>query len=270
MWILPVDNRVGCGQLGGGLVTAVAWVAGEPVDVSEVDTLESTLRAGPVAPTLPREHTSEGRQLRRWIVQVLVAERLVAAEAAALGLDATDAPDLFALAPDRAAMLGLGSVAADLLTRSPLARAVFVAVTRDVVVETQAEFYERNPERFRVPEERVVTHTIGDAAPRRRVLRRGELAGAVEVAVFAAQVGDTVGPIPDPLGVHTVAVEEVRPARTKPLAEVHGEITAHLLAGARRRAFTAWLDRHAAAAVALAPGFEHPGDPRQPDNTHRH
>ena len=256
-------------------MTAVAWVSGNPVDVSEVDSLESGLRAGPVGPTLPREHTSEGRQLRRWLVQVLVAERIVAAEAAARGLgdvaDA-DAPALFALAPDRAAMLGLGSVAADLLTRSPLARRVFVAVTEDVAVAAAAvaRFHERNPERFRVPEERVVTHASGDAAPRRRVLRRGELTGPVEDAVFAANAGDAVGPVRDPLGTHTVVVEEVRPARTRPLAEARDEITAHLLAAARRQAFTIWLDQRVAAAVELAPGFEHPGDPGQPDNTHRH
>jgi [acyl-carrier-protein] S-malonyltransferase len=253
-------------------MTAVAWVAGDPVDLSEVDVLEAALRAGPVGPTLPREQSREGRQLRRWIVQVLVAERLVAVEAAARGLDASGAPGLFDLAPDRAAMLGLGSVAADLLTRSPLARRVFVAVTEDVAVppDVVAEFYERNPERFRVPEERVVTHTIGDGTPRQRVLRRGQLTGPVEAAVFAAAAGDTVGPVRDPLGTHTVVVEEVRPARVRPLAEVRDEITAHLVAGARRRAFTAWLDRHAAVDVALAPGFEHPGDPGQPDNTHRH
>lgn len=249
-------------------MTAVAWVAGDPVDVSEVDVLEAQLRSGPVAPTLPRELTREGRQLRRWIVQVLVAERLVAVEAAARGLDASDAPGLFDLAPDRAAMLGLGSVAADLLTRSPLARTVFMAVTEHVRVAPE-EFYERNPERFRVPEERVVTHTIGDGTPRRRVLRRGQLTGPVEAAVFAAAAGDTVGPVRDPLGTHTVVVEEVRPARVRPLAEVRDEIATHLVAGARRRAFTAWLDVRAAE-VALAPGFEHPGDPGQPDNTHRH
>lgn len=253
-------------------MTAVAWVSGDPVDLSEVDRLEAGLRSGPVGPTLPRERTSEGRQLRRWIVQVLVAQRLVAAEAAARGLDAAGAPGLCTLAPDRAAMLGLGSVAADLLTRSPLARRVFVAVTEDVTVPPAAvaEFHERNPERFRVPEERVVTHTIGDGPPRRRVLRRGQLTGPVEDAVFAVEAGDTAGPVRDPLGTHTVVVEEVRPARVRSLAEAKDEITAHLLAGARRRAFTAWLDRHAAAEVALAPGFEHPGDPGQPDNTHRH
>jgi [acyl-carrier-protein] S-malonyltransferase len=31
-----------------------------------------------------------------------------------------------------------------------------------------------------------------------------------------------------------------------------------------------WLDARCAALVSLAPGYEHPGDPRQPDNTHRH
>ena len=30
------------------------------------------------------------------------------------------------------------------------------------------------------------------------------------------------------------------------------------------------LDERRAALVVLAPGYEHPGDPRQPDNTHRH
>ncbi|MFC4854968.1 peptidylprolyl isomerase [Actinophytocola glycyrrhizae] len=252
-------------------MSAVAWVSGDPVDVSEVDTLEAALRSGPVGPTLPRERTGEGRQLRRWLVQVLVAERLVAVEAAARGLDAAGAPGLFDLAPDRAAMLGLGSVAADLLTRSALARTVFVAVTEHVTVtpDAVAEFHERNPERFRVPEERVVTHTIDDGPPRRRVLRRGQLTGPVEDAVFGA-AGERAGPVRDPLGTHTVVVEQVRPARVRPLAQAREEITAHLLACARRRAFTAWLDRHAAADVRLAPGFEHPGDPGQPDNTHRH
>lgn len=253
-------------------MTAVAWVAGTPIDESDVDSLEAGLRTGPVAPALPRERTSEGRQLRRWLVQVLVAERLVAAEAAARGLDAGDAPDLAELAPDRAAMLGLGSVAADLLTRDPLARAVFVAVTEDVTVPAAAveDFYRRNPERFRVPEERVVRHAVGDAPARRRVLRRGELTGPVEDAVFTATAGEVVGPVRDPLGTHTVVVEEVRPARMRPLSEVREPITGWLRAAARRRAFTTWLDRHAATRVRLAPGYEHPGDPSQPDNTHRH
>ena len=44
----------------------------------------------------------------------------------------------------------------------------------------------------------------------------------------------------------------------------------HLRGAARRRAFRLWLDARCAELVELAPGYEHPGDPRQPDNTHRH
>jgi [acyl-carrier-protein] S-malonyltransferase len=233
--------------------------------VSDVDALEAGLRAGPVAGTLPRTGSQEGRQLRRWLVQVLVAQRLVADEARERGLDGAGAPALESLAPDRAALLGLGSVAADLLSRSARARAVFVAVTAAVRVAAAdvAGFYRDNPERYRVPEERVVRHPL-------RTVRRGELTGAVEDAVFAAGVGDVVGPVRSPLGVHTFEVVEVRAARTRSLAEVASSIEARLLSAARRRAFTAWLDTRAAARVRLAPGFEHPGDPRQPDNTHRH
>lgn len=251
-------------------MTAVAWVAGSPVDVSAVDDREASLRTGGVAPTLPREHTGEGRQLRRWLVQVLAAERLVEVEAAARGLSASDAPSLLEIAPDRAAMLGLGSIAADVLTRNPLARAVFAVVTAEVEAPAVERFYEDNPERFRVPEERVVRHRLGDGPALRRVLRRGELTGPVEDAVFAASAGEVVGPVRDPLGTHVVVVEEVRPARVRPLAEVREPITAWLTAAARRRAFTTWLDHGLVTQVRLAPGYEHPGDPNQPDNTHRH
>ncbi|MBV9516073.1 MAG: malonyl CoA-ACP transacylase [Mycobacteriaceae bacterium] len=60
------------------------------------------------------------------------------------------------------------------------------------------------------------------------------------------------------------------PAVAPALEEVETLIADHLLAAARRRAFRSWLDARRGALVELAPGFEHPGDPRQPDNTHRH
>jgi [acyl-carrier-protein] S-malonyltransferase len=43
-----------------------------------------------------------------------------------------------------------------------------------------------------------------------------------------------------------------------------------LLDAARRRAFARWLDDMRAKKVELVPGLEHPGDPRQPDNHHKH
>jgi [acyl-carrier-protein] S-malonyltransferase len=249
-------------------MTAAAWVSGSPVDVSDVDDLEAGLRSGPVSSTLPREGTREGRQLRRWLVQVLAAERLIDSEAAARGVPASAAPPLESIAPDRAALLMLGSVAADLLSRNALARAVFAAVTAPVEVGAAEveRFYADNPEGFGVPEVRVVRSAGGPV----RLLRRGEVAGPVEAAVFAAEAGDVVGPVRDPSGEHVFEIVEVRPGRVRPLAEAAPEIEARLLAAARRRAFTAWLDEHMAANVRLAPGFEHPGDPGQPDNTHRH
>ena len=57
---------------------------------------------------------------------------------------------------------------------------------------------------------------------------------------------------------------------TRPFGEVRAEIERILLGIARRRAFIAWLDGRNAELVRLAPGYEHPGDPGQPDNTHRH
>jgi len=249
----------------------VAWVDGVGIDVGEVDEREAELRRGPVASTLPRVGSSEGRQLRRWVVQVLVAERIV--EAA--GHSAVGAPELGELAPDRAALLGLGSVAADLLTRNALARQVFLDVTADVDVSRAevARYWTANPEVFRVPERRVVRHAIGDVEPERRPLRTvrvGELTGVVGDAVFGAAAGSRVGPVRDALGVHTVLVVEVLPARVRSLDEVRGEVRRKLLAGARRREFTAWLDGEVSRRVRLAHGYEHPGDPGQPDNTHRH
>ena len=182
-------------------MSVAATVDGVPVLVAEVDAREAVLRASRLAASLPRPGTSEGRQFRRWLTQLLVAERVVTAEAQARGLTADGAPSESELLPDNVVRLELGSVAASVLA-DPLARALFVDVTAAVDV-TDAEVHsyrERNPRRF----------------------------------ATTAEVAD------------------------------------HLRAAARRREFRRWLDARCAASVELAPGYEHPGDPRQPDNTHRH
>lgn len=178
-----------------------ATVAGQPVSTVEVDAREAALRASPVAAALPRPGTSEGRQLRRWLTQVLVTEKVVAREAESLGVGTEGAPAESEVLPDLTARLEIGSVAAGVLA-DPVARAVFAHVTAGVDVDPAAvaDYHHRNPGRF-----------ASDAA----------------------------------------------------LAE-------HLRGAARRRAFRLWLDQRRAALVQLAPGYEHPGDPRQPDNTHRH
>ena len=185
-----------------------ATVAGDPVEIGEVDAREAALRKSPQTAALPRPHTSEGRQLRRWLTQVLVTERVVALEAEALGVDVTAAtPDEDAVLPDLTARLEIGSIAAGALA-DPLARALYAHVTAGVDVDhvTVIDYHRRNPRRF--------------------------------------------------------------PADSE--ADALCKITAMLRGAARRRAFRHWLDQRRAALVWLAPGYEHPGDPRQPDNVHRH
>jgi [acyl-carrier-protein] S-malonyltransferase len=203
-------------------VHLVATVAGCPVPVDAVDAREALLRNGSRAASLPASGTGEGRQLRRWLTQLIVTERLIAAEAAARGLTARGAPAEAELLPDTTARLEIGSIAAAVLA-DPCARALFADVTAEVRVtdDDVAGYHARNPLRF--------------AAPRQ--------------------------------GGHGWRVPAVD---GPPLQQVRYAITELLLGAARRRAFRMWLDSRRAALVQLAPGYEHPGDPRQPDNTHRH
>ncbi|KHO23050.1 hypothetical protein [Mycolicibacterium setense] len=198
-----------------------ARVAGKPVSIKEIDEREATLRAGNRASALPRPGTSEGRQLRRWLTQLVVAERVIDDEAMARGLSGVGAPTLAEVLPDTAARLEIGSVAAAALGSSP-ARAVFADVTAAVDVSDAdvADYHARNPLRFAA----------------------------------------------SPAGSHGWRTPPVAPS----LNEVHDRILGHLRAAARRRAFRQWLDERCAALVELSPGYEHPGDPRQPDNTHKH
>jgi [acyl-carrier-protein] S-malonyltransferase len=198
-----------------------ATVSGRPVLVSDVDLRETQLRASMLPAALPRAGTSEGRQLRRWLTQLLVTERVVAAEAAARGVTADGAPTEDEVLPDMATRLEIGSVVASAL-EDPMGRALYAHVTAEIEVSDAEveDYHARNPLRF-------------------------------------------AAPAPEAGGWHSRATA---PA----LADARRAITEHLLAAARRRSFRVWLDARRAALVELAPGYEHPGDPRQPDNTHKH
>jgi [acyl-carrier-protein] S-malonyltransferase len=205
-----------------------AEVVDEPVPVAEVDGREAGLRASPGAAALPARGTSEGRQLRRWLTQLLVAERLVTIEAARRGITDRGAPGPLDILPDATARAGIGSLAAALLDTMPLARALFADLAAGVRVpeEDVGGYYLRNGHRFAEPLRR-------DAAGWR---------------VFD----------PD------------RRTKREPLSLVRSRIEAELRCAAGRQKFARWLDAARADLVRLRPGFEHPGDPGQPDNTHRH
>ncbi len=201
-----------------------AHVCGKPVSVAEVDSMEAAMRARTPAASLPLVGTSEGRQLRRWLTQVIVTERVVTAEAARLGVVGEDAPSIDEVLTGASARHEIGSVAASALS-APLARALFTEVTADITVpdDEVAAYHARNPMRF----------------------ARGA---------------------PGPDGWRASHDGAVPPS----LAQARPAIHAHLLAAARRREFRNWLDARRADLVELAPGYEHPGDPRQPDNVHSH
>lgn len=200
----------------------VATVAGVSVDVAEIDAREARLRSGRKASALPRSGTSEGRQLRRWLTQLVVTEKVIAVEAAARGVTGSNAPAEIDVLPDMTARLEIGSVAAAVLAQ-PIARSLFAVVTEDVEVDHDdvVAYHRRNPLEF----------------------------------VLLTDAGN---------GWRTKRSTPV------PLTEVEDVIATRLRAAARRQRFRQWLDARCEVLVKLSPGYEHPGDPRQPDNTHKH
>ncbi|MGI5158241.1 peptidylprolyl isomerase [Microbispora sp. CA-102843] len=281
---------------------AAATVGDLVITVAEVDRRLRLMRSGPLAARLPRPETAEGRNLRRWLVQVMVAETLAEQEAARLGLapehvgpqkplpppepcpppcppssrparpDAADdsarASGGTAAAPEAvltlAGALRTGGVAAAVLAASPAARALCraLAAGHEPSEDEVRDYYRRNLDRFTTPE----TRWVRPFGP----VRRGQMAGPIEDAVFAAREGETVGPVEGPGGPWTLVVERIEAARREPYAAVRERIREELAKESGERTFARWLDARHADAVVLMPGHEHPADPAQPDADHRH
>ena len=148
-------------------MSVAAMVGGVPVSVADVDAREKRLRDSRIASSLPRPGTSEGRQLRRWLTQLLVTERVVAVEAASRGLDADGAPTEQELLPDTTSRLEIGSITAAALGH-PLGRALFddVTSTVDVTGDDVASYQARNPHRFASAAEVAGASARSGAAPR--------------------------------------------------------------------------------------------------------
>ncbi|MBO3748483.1 peptidyl-prolyl cis-trans isomerase [Streptosporangiaceae bacterium NEAU-GS5] len=237
----------------------IAAIAGErEITVADVDAREALLRSGPLAHRLPDPRAPEGRNLRRWLVQVMAGEAVAAREATRRGL--VPSGQVMPLRMD-AAMRG-GGVAAAVLSISPYARALRAHLAPPVDEAAAVDYYTRNLDRYTRPE----TRWVRPFGP----VRRGELAGPIEAAVFAADLGATVGPVDGPGGPWTLVVERIDPGGPEPYAAVRRAILAALAEEGADRAFSRWLETSCAEQVRLMPGYEHPGDPRQPDATHRH
>lgn len=112
------------------MTAPAAWVDGQPLDAADVDARLTRLRAADRAGVLPVDGTREGRQLRRWVAQVLVVERLCAAEVAARGAGCSgeNPPG----PPSDTDAVALGSIVAAAWAAHPAVRQTLLAVTEAV------------------------------------------------------------------------------------------------------------------------------------------
>jgi parvulin-like peptidyl-prolyl isomerase len=219
-----------------------------------------------------------------------VTEEILAIEADAAGLGPMATPDGPTRDPD-----SLSWLVSRLFDRVTSAVAIPEAAVRD--------YYERNLDRFWIPETRRVRHVlVADRATARWLIgrlrrgarlaalarrhsldaasrtsggdigdvRHGELVGPLEDALFSAPLGALVGPIPDEHGWHVARVESLTPEGHVPFDEVRATIVAELLETARHEAFGDWLEARRAHLAIMEPEFPHPADPRHGIPTHRH
>jgi [acyl-carrier-protein] S-malonyltransferase len=121
-----------------------AWVGGDPVPVAEVDARLAVARRSGFGARLPEPATAEGRNARRWIVQLLCAERLVRRELAARRIAVSGATR--PLRVERA--LALGGVAAALSAAIPETEQLIDAAEHPVDDGTVREYYARNHDLF--------------------------------------------------------------------------------------------------------------------------
>jgi [acyl-carrier-protein] S-malonyltransferase len=269
---------------------AVAVVAGRPITVAQLDERAAAIRRGPLAGRLPDrgEGGPEGRRGRRFVARLLVDEAVIRHEAARARVAEVGEPEAGTAGDLRAAV-----------------RALFELVTADVEVPEAAarSCYERTLDRWRRPETRRVRHVLlgteaAAAAVARRAragddlaalarrhslddttaaaggdlgeLRRGDLVGPFEQAMFGATPGAVTGPVRTSFGWHVLRVETVTAASVTPYQTARPALVADLLAAARGARFDAWLDGRRAAVARVHPDYQHPGDPTVPDTVHRH
>jgi hypothetical protein len=249
-------------------------VAGRPIPVSRLDERIAELRRGPRGRHLPPDGTPGSADVRRWVARELVTEAVLLHEATTAGLAATGQP--------LSAMTG------------PMIAELVAQVTRSVAVP-EAEirgYYERNRDRYLRSEWRRILHVLRrDAASAARVarqlagtdsaaravpgaelrdLRRGELVGPFEDAVFRAAIGTVVGPLPSSHGWHVARVEVVVAESVVPYEEARPAIEAEIMAAARERVFAAWLDERRRDVAVVEPEFDHPASPLHGCPSHRH
>jgi [acyl-carrier-protein] S-malonyltransferase len=109
----------------------MAYLNGEPVPRALLDERLAALRAGDAACVLPRPDSREGRQLTRWVAQVVLTEQLCVDELSRRG-DAVPAGAGKSL--DVSTAIAVGSITAAALAGSEPVRRVAALVSSDVQI----------------------------------------------------------------------------------------------------------------------------------------
>lgn len=233
--------------------SVLGWLDGQPLARTELDRRLAALRGGPRSSALPVPGSAEDRQLTRWVAQVILTEQLCTAEAEARGLDVAGAP-LARL--DQLAAVEFGSITAAAFEGCAAVRALYAELTEDVTAPAAQVAAYRAATR-RGPAEVVwqLSSEDGDfeATP-------DSLPSALAAALRSATPGETVT-----VDSWTVTLRGCRQSVGAAL-----DPTDRINDSARRVVFVRWLDHARAHRLRLVPGLEHPGDPNQPDNHHRH
>ena len=269
----------------------VATVAGRPIPLAWVDQRLAELRRGRLGRHLPPGEGEETLRLRRWIVQELVTRAVLRHEAERAGLLPTTSHARAYRRIDADARAGAGAPALP----ADVAQDLFDLVTRRVVVlePTMSAYYERNVDRYRRPEARLIRYVISDTRGRSRAvlesllrgtasvspcavrqgemwLHRGELVGPLEDAVYDAVIDDVVGPFELDRGWMMARLIAIAPATCLSFEEARAGIAAELLRASKARAFDEWVASRRAALATIELAYEHPGHPLHGLPRHRH
>lgn len=291
-----------------GLGEVIGWVDDRPVPRAHLDRRIAELRDGPLSAALPVPGTSEDRQLSRWLTQVILTEVLCETTARALGLTPLEGPPLDRLAAVELGSINAAAYNGSPWVRAVFQHVT--ARTEIPPQWRPRASPERSPGhliRYRLFADRRSADQAGpgDLQSLGRV-ELGSLPTALAEAIQVQPYGTLVGPVRDALGWHLAIATPAEPAPSSRAASSNAPVDgrtatstdrpittssiggavpspeedlirppepaawAPLLEAARRRAFARRLDEMRAEKVELVPGLEHPGDPRQPDNNHKH
>ncbi|HUC15357.1 MAG TPA: peptidylprolyl isomerase [Acidimicrobiales bacterium] len=268
----------------------LGWVGGAPVPSQELGPHLEELATSPVGlrlglgasadETVSGTGTQRATAVRSWGTRALLLDRLVALEAARLGVAQPGFPDDWVDCLQAAGEVCLGPPSEQEALRC----------------------YRANHYRYRVAEGRRVRHVLlSDRPNAERVYRevaggreladlalqsldagtrarggdlgwveRGQLAGALEELIFAAEPGRAYGPVESHFGWHVLVVDAIRHGRVRPFSECKGEILSELAIDRRQAAWREWWQRRVAENITVPDGSQDLLAPGLPGTSHRH